>query len=320
MAISCRPMRREDIPDCVELLARHPIVGPRYGNGIEELGEVWKRLLRQQSFMGVVFEEGRGRTLRKSGIGVRAFVSDSYLAEIKTAPHFWVGPDIVKRITLGRSPLLTDKQVRDANSRSGLNLYAWEGALSADNMGRPEAIHTLFSEFMNLHRGFRLKEVIAQSTSVDVLEAQLKSGGYLLDASGQYTKGVSAPLKEIVRAPHFVGLTRELALEQYGSWVSSMFIYEAPRFGLRPSEQRLLLSALEGGTDEQIAEKLEISLSAVKKTWRQIYERIAASDPQLIPSPRTEEEGSERGKTKKQWLLAYLREHMQEVRPFVATM
>jgi hypothetical protein len=42
--------------------------------------------------------------------------------------------------------------------------------------------------------------------------------------------------------------------------VGSLFIYQPPQFGFRPSEQRLLMVAREGGTDEELAEELGISL------------------------------------------------------------
>jgi DNA-binding NarL/FixJ family response regulator len=77
----------------------------------------------------------------------------------------------------------------------------------------------------------------------------------------------------------------------------------------------LLLAALEGGTDEELAVKLDISLSAVKKTWRSIYERVRAGNSGVIPDQLQAESTPERGKEKKQRLLAYLREHPEEVRP-----
>ncbi len=62
---------------------------------------------------------------------------------------------------------------------------------------------------------------------------------------------------------------------------------------------------------------LGVSLSAVKKTWRTIYGRVTAKSPGLIPDQVPEELSSERGKEKKQRLLAYLREHPEELRPAV---
>lgn len=320
MAIRCRPMRHEDIPDCVKIVGSHPVLAPRYGETIALVPEAWSLLLNQQAFNGVIFEEPHGKAFRKVGLGARAFLSDAYMAKMKKAPFFWVGPDLAKCIVKGQSPLLTDRELRQANLSGGLNLFVWDGAASADDLGRTKVMNSLFVEFIDQHRGFLLKELIAQSSSPDMLEAQLKSGGFLLGKDGRYKRTVREKLDAVIKTPHFVGVTRELALQQFGTWVSSLFVYEPPKFGFRTSEQRLLLAALEARTDEQIAEKLEISLSTVKKTWRQIYERVAEFDSELILDLHSEGGRPERGKTKKQRLLAYLREHMQEVRPFASRM
>jgi hypothetical protein len=39
------------------------------------------------------------------------------------------------------------------------------------------------------------------------------------------------------------------------------------------------------------------------------------ADPELVPDAHLDEGNSERGKTKKQHLLAYLRERIEELRP-----
>ena len=95
-----------------------------------------------------------------------------------------------------------------------------------------------------------------------------------------------------------------------------LFRSEAPQFDFRPSEQRLLLTALRGGTDEELSDDLGISLSAVKKTWSLIYERAAAHLPGFSSNHNGSTNGaSERGKEKKQRLLTYLRDHPEEMRP-----
>ena len=48
-----------------------------------------------------------------------------------------------------------------------------------------------------------------------------------------------------------------------------------------------------------------------------IYARVSAHSPGLIPDKVPEESNSERGRKKKQRLLAYLREHPEELRPAV---
>jgi hypothetical protein len=74
----------------------------------------------------------------------------------------------------------------------------------------------------------------------------------------------------------------------------------------------MLDEAAHGGTDEELADQLGISLSAVKKAWGSIYHRAADCVPELRFNVA---EGGSRGKEKKQRLLAYLREHPEELRP-----
>ena len=112
------------------------------------------------------------------------------------------------------------------------------------------------------------------------------------------------------------GDLRDLAFSHSASWVGSFFLYAPPQFGFSRSEQRLLSSALGGGTDDELSDDLGISLAAVKKTWRMIYERVAACQSSLVPTKSQSEEWTQdRGKQKKQRLLSYLREHPEELRP-----
>ena len=92
------------------------------------------------------------------------------------------------------------------------------------------------------------------------------------------------------------------------------FRLSAPRFNFRPSEQRLLLTALRGGTDEELSDELGVSLSAIKKTWALIYER-ASAHLRGFSSNHVTDGASERGKEKKRRLLNYLRDHPEELRP-----
>ena len=41
MKLRQRPMRPEDIPECVDIVASNPVVGPRYGATIKHLPEAW---------------------------------------------------------------------------------------------------------------------------------------------------------------------------------------------------------------------------------------------------------------------------------------
>jgi hypothetical protein len=317
MSIRCRPMRPKDVAPCVEIVAQHPFIGPRYAGILNELQPVWLSLLGREAFRAYVYEDLQDSSPRLVGIGCSAIVSDEFLREVKTPPFFWIGAELTRRISRGHSPLLSDKQVRAANCDGGLNITVWEGAQNVRDMHRIDVSNSFFGTFIELHRGFLLKEIVGQGSTDETL-AGLPRAGYLFisKVDGKYTETMDEPPRELIREPHVTGLSRELAPGVLGTWASTLFVYESPRFGFSPCEQRLLLAAQLGGTDEDLADELGISLSAIKKAWHSIYERVCAHDPELVPATTPCEEGvAERGKMKKQRLLAYLRDHPEELRP-----
>lgn len=310
-------MRPKDVRGCAEIIAAHPVNGPRYGDEISHLSKVWLGLLGREAFRAVVVESVEpSPRATLIGVGVSVFVSDAFLSYLKTPPYRWVGPELVRQILQGNDPLLSDQQVRLANAQGGLNLITWEGAISQEFFDRPEAHTAVFSAFVEQHRGFQLKEIVGHGMSEEILEATLRAGSSLLDSGGHYTDTSDRPIRDIFASPHFIGMTRELAISKVGSWIGSMFIYNAPQFAFRPSEKRLLLTALRGGTDGELSDELGISLSAVKKTWGLIYDRAALHLPGFPSNHNgSPNGGSERGKEKKQRLLTYLRDHPEELRP-----
>lgn len=323
MSIRYRPMRPKDVRECAEIVAAHAIVGRRYGDAISALGPGWLRLLSCNGFCSAVafeeVEEGADRTRpRMLGVGISVFVTDDFLREVKTPPFFWIGPELAKRVARGdHSALLSQRQIQEANSQGGLNLAVWHACIRIEDIKRVEVWTELMTAFLDQHRGFLLKELVAQGESPEHLEGMRNTGGFLLKSTdGCYGDFDGKDLHELVLEPHVAGLTREMALKQLGSWIGSLFLYEPPQFGFSGSEQRLLLAALLGGTDEDLSDNLGISLSTVKKTWRSAYNRVAECLPELIPnSSQPDGEASKRGRDKKQRLLSYLREHPQELRP-----
>jgi DNA-binding CsgD family transcriptional regulator len=164
-----------------------------------------------------------------------------------------------------------------------------------------------------------MQEILVQLDSMEHLEGGRQTGGLYYDRiQGCYGAYPEITEQNFCDEPRNAGITRELAERfKHCSWIASVFAHGAPQFGFNPSEQRLLLSALKGGdTDEALSDALGISVSGVKKTWRSIYERVADRDPELCPSHSGEDQAETRGKQKKQRLLAYLREHPEELRPF----
>ena len=320
IAIRYRYMMPKDVSKCVEGVAAHPVLGPRYGNLIKHLPTAILSVLGRDCFSAVVFEEFQGSTTRFLGVGLAGLVSDDFLLELKTTPRFWVAPELVKRIAGGNSPLLSDAQVRDANSTVGVILVVWHNTIHPKDMANPETATPAMTSFEQHWRGYRLREVIGQADTLEHLYGMRSAGGlYFNRAENRYGNFPEVTAHDFSSEPRNVGMSRDLALSHgHGvSWLGTLFVYYAPpQFFFNRSEQRLLSSALDGGTDEELGDDLGISLSAVKKTWRTIYDRVAACQPELVPTnSQSEQWTQDRGKQKKQRLLAYLREHPEELRP-----
>jgi len=310
-------MKPNDVPKCVEGIAAHPVLGPRYGRVIEHFPTAIHSVLGRDSLSSVVFEEFHGAATRFLGVGLAVLASDDFLRELKTTPFFWVGPELVKRITRGDSALLSDAAVRDSNSTVGLNLVVWHNTVHPEDMRRAETVTPMMTAFDVEYRGFRLREVMAQADCLEQLHAMRNAGGlYFNQAENCYGRFPEVSVADFASEPRNSGMSRDVALRHGGSWLGSLFLYALPQFCFNRSEQRLLSSALEGGTDEELSDELGISLFAVKKAWRVIYDRVAACQPELVPThSQSDEWTQDRGRQKKQRLLSYLRKHPEELRP-----
>lgn len=319
MHLRRRPMQPADVSECVDIVAADPVMGPRYGAQVEELGNTWLDLLGSAAMTTAVFEQPQQKRKKIVGFGINVFVSDEFIHQIKTPPLRWCGPELAKRGTGPGSPILSDTQVRDANSGEGLNALVWESLATPEIGHRPEVYHVLLGAFIEAHRGFFLKELITlQSGSADRMQFTVDAGGfYWCPVRRIYETAQPWAAESVVARPYIVGITRELAFVRPGSWVGTVFDYRPPGFGLSRGEQQLVLTALAsyGGTDQELAAVLHLSVPTVKKMWGSVYRRVNACDPELIPDSTLAESGTnDRGREKKRSLLAHVREHPEELR------
>jgi hypothetical protein len=309
-------MRPNDVDECVDLIATHPVIGKRYDGSLDNLRRAWQRLLGSDSMLTAILVDAEQSPAPICFVGVAVCVHDEFLSEVKASPC-WVGPELVRRIVSGASPVLSDRQLREANSADGLNNLGWEGCIRHGWENHSDVFRGVMSAYLETHRGFRWKEVIASQMVGVAMHWALQTGGLLWNpAQGRYVDGSNTSAEELTEKPHLVGVTRDLEVHRPASWVGELFSYRPPRCGFSRSEQQLLRSALIGATDEELAEALHISRAAVKKRWLSIYRRSAASLPGVVKeSAEGNDVDSKRGKEKKRRLLMYLREHPEELRP-----
>jgi hypothetical protein len=319
MPMQWRPMKPNDVAGCADIIAAHPVIGPRYGSTVKDLRHSWLRLLGSAAMTTAVFEEVEKGRVTLAGVGVGVFVRDEFIRELKSPPQFWFGPVLAKRALRADSPVLSDREVREANSGEGLNELVWETLPHPGFAERSEIYHLMGRAYIEIHRGFRLKEMItSQAESPQRLQWAIDAGGLCWDPKAEsYVKSINNGKEEFARSPHVVGITRELELGRPGSWVGSLFDYQPPRFYFSTSEQSMLICVISDATrtNPALAKTLGVALPTVKKMWLSIYERVSENAPELIDANAAIGAENKRGKEKRRRLLAYLREHPEELRP-----
>jgi hypothetical protein len=312
-------MKPRDVAGCVEIIASHPVIGARYGAETKNLGRAWLQLLDSEAMTTAVFEEVEKGRVSLAGVGVGVFVRDEFVRELKGRRQFWFGPELAKRVLNGNSPVLSDKEVREANSGKGLNELVWETLPRQDFAERTELYHLMGGAYIEIHRGFRLKEMItSQAEGPRRLQWAIDAGGLYWDPKGaRYVKSIKKGVEEFARNPQIVGITRELEFGRPGSWVGSLFDYRPPRFWFSASEQRLLIHNIRERTETNgvLAKELGVSLPTIKKMWLSIYDRVAEYAPELMSGDAESGADGKRGKEKRRRLLAYLQDHPEELRP-----
>jgi DNA-binding CsgD family transcriptional regulator len=328
-----RDLRRET-PDAINLMARegsakdlaqcyalHEPFWRFYPEARRRvLPEMWGTLLSGER-MQLFLVENRTKPLgsRIVSFSATVFATDEFCSEAQSTLPPWLGVQVAQHYLSHDLPVLNREQVARANARDGLNVMMCFGGWEHDGLSREEilAMHEKQSEAFHLaHIGYRVKEFLADAIGEEELHWMLDSGAHVRrDYSGYFQKH-RAPIPESSHRPRLVGLTKEEAFANPGSYLSSFFVYTAPRFHFNRSEQILLQHALMGETCDDLAASLFISRWTVKKRWHAIYERIADVDRELLlPPVANSPDATSRGAERRRHLLHYLRQHLEELRP-----
>lgn len=90
-----------------------------------------------------------------------------------------------------------------------------------------------------------------------------------------------------------------------------------PLLGLSAAEQNMLLHALLGVRDAEMAEDFAVSEETIRKRWQHVFDRVSKSSLGALIWPEAEKEvaGAGRGPEKRRRLLRYVETHLEELRP-----
>lgn len=276
-----------------------------------------KRLLDAGRMVGTIVRLVKDHQPRRfAAIGSAVFVRRAFLEAEKASPCPGLAERILESELEENSVILSSREMSQANATEGLNLvtvfHHWQQGLPVAHAR--QARMQLMTRFVEDFRGFRLRELLSEANGDEELRWAVAGGGFRLRSSyDDWHKSHRSPRNR----RYLVGITREEALEVESSVNSMLFHYQAPRIGFTAAQRRLLYQALQHQTDSEIAASLQISSSAVKKHWAAVFDRVSQCMPALLNGSLNarHSDAITRGSQKRHLVIAYVREHAEELRP-----
>lgn len=290
-----RQMTEADVPACPDL------------HRAEKLDPAWfpstsftVEVLRRKSGFAVVFEDLRAPS-RVVGFGVSAFIRRKCADRLRDYARAGKLREVVETLH-SRDLFEGESEVAKANADEGLKVvvYGTRADEYLEPEGRIECSAVFTRGFLETHAGFQIDEFLFIAASQENI-AYLLHGGAVFEGNTE-----SGP-------PWLLTLTNTAGRETKGTIFAVIFQAEQPIFCLSEAQRELLILALDGLTDGQIAQTAHISEAAVKKRWAAVFDQVFSTAPALLPFAAND---GTRGPEKRGALLSYLRLHPEELRPW----
>jgi len=267
---------------------------------------IWKTFLDNPSFQATVIESEHpiaGHKIVACGMGV--FVTAAFANREIKDPRPGLNSRIIAGVAAGEAVVLSRAEIGAGNAGEGLdfvNMYGtWrDGILKPDQLAEIHAL--LGTSFVEHFAGYRFNRVLKEAIGDSSIALARATGTYRLLAEFHESESALAVL------------TRESALAAPYSAAASIYRYRAPVLHLRPAEQELLAAALTGKTDAELSTDLGLSVEATKKRWLSIFERVDQFKREILTQTEADSDG--RGPQKRHRVVAYIRAHPEELRPF----
>lgn len=272
----------------------------------ERLPVLWTRLLGQSGFSGDVIEDlSRPPGQRMVGLGVTVALDDAWVQRMCQEPPVHAGAAWYQDFMDGRTAPLDDRALGLANAQGRVGklvLHYGQVLVDPQELAVQQILLTAMQLFRQAHGGLQLAHVWQEA---------LGSGGdYLLGM------GFKRRTQRGGEQPDLFGLSRDEAATLFpGTPVRDVFQFVPPVMGFTGAERRMLRLAVLELSDEEVANELGVSQHTLKKLWRSVYDRATAALPHMFDATEDAADGT-RGPEKRRHLLHYVRQHLEELRPY----
>ena len=258
-------------------------------------------------------ERAQGTLLRANGrpcgFGMTVFTTESFVTRYCHRPF----PHIGRHLLIGtprETPILTRDEIGAANAADELHLVVVTTQIDPAVADRFSTLGALMRAFIETHAGFRIRAILNEVFG----EANIA------DVRASHTFTVQAefdPQASPARVASLVAtLDRADAIARRSLFLP-MFVYNQPQIGFSDEQRTLLKAAVDGDPDETLAQRLGVSVNAIKARWTRIQQRAVRRQPALFEHIRAAAP-NRRGPQVRHIILRYIRSNPSELRPYLS--
>jgi hypothetical protein len=307
--------RRTSATDLSECLTIRPAKNGAEGVGLKTANAVWRQLFEMtHASRSAVIEMHCDDHVEIVGFGFASFVKKDFADAEALNPRPGLNCRIIESVACGRSVIASYDEVRNLNTRGELQQVILDTSWKNNSLNpaqRDEVRFLLGRAYQELFAGYVFGRILTEL--VDALDLWHIEGQrvWLLDRFDAFRLSHPEATWNSDRALALV--TPETMGKDPHSVGSGLFHHRPhPQFAFTLGEQQLLELALEGYDDGSAAKALFVTVPAIKRRWENIFRRVAAIRPDLSPS----DGDGRRGIQKRQRIVAHVRNHPEELRPF----
>ncbi|TDP71116.1 hypothetical protein [Roseateles toxinivorans] len=311
-----RPSLREDIAECMPLL---PAWAGLDAATRAALPALWERLCDEPSVLSSITEDltrPAGERLQSWGVAMIVPAAQAEAWGLDGEPR----PGLVKRayaaLLDGSWRPMAEREIGRDNARGELRMLSMHYDMRERDLASPY-VQSLLVMGVESYRaglsGYNLRAMYFENHPG--AEPWMLNTGYLrrpyAPGAGEGENGWPGgePLL-------YFRLTREESRHSAAtSTLRQIFDHHPPLFRLSPTQRRLLWLSLFDDHDETLMQRLQVSIHGLKKLWRGIYERIEDQMPDFFGDGGGADDGK-RGPEKRRQVLAYVRQRLEELRPW----
>ena len=306
-----RNIKFDDLKTCLEIF-------PELFDGVslDDHQRAWSALLARPSFRGVIIEiEGDAKEWKAVGSGASVFIREDVARKEIDSPRRGLTRRILTSLLSSQPLTLSTHAIAKANASDGIHvvtLWARCGKeIRAESLIQ-EIRQLLAESFSALHGGYYFKAMLFEVVDADdhsyALDSRVCQIVDFPDRSSQ--TGRDQGRLAIIDAVHVRALP--------GSIIGRLFTQRRPLLKLRPVDQHLLLAAFDGAPDRELTSRLNLTLPGVKRRWASLYQHLQDTGAVIFSRSALADNGA-RGMQKRHEVLSYIRDHPEELRPYLET-